>query len=235
MNTLGQRKPTKKPQQRNANPFASALAETEHALSRPQQNANPGANPFSEALARTGGRFDSSSAFTGSDQTDAAQPSPDELKRQQEEMERKKKKEALKKKLHEKVNPTDMKDVFDARKKKTAQELEKTRQELKALAADIAGLRRDIDIAAMKHVVEPGEEGTYDTNYFHQFRSFIMLLRKQIKSARTWMKQAQAKKSKKKKKSGKKPGLEVGGGKHEQGKSVFDMMHHERSSSYTGN
>lgn len=234
MNTLGQAKPAKKQQQRGSNPFASALAETEHSLGRSRQESTQGTNPFSEALARTGGRFDSGSAFTGSDQN-PAQPSPEELKRQQEELERKKKKEAMKRKLHDKVNPTDMKDVFDARKRKTAEELEKTRQELKGLAADIAKLRQDVDIAAMKHVVEPGEDGTYDTNYFHQFRSFIMLLRKQIKSARTWMKQAQAKKSKKKKKRGKQPGLEVGGGKHEQGKSVFDMMHHERSSSYTGN
>lgn len=236
MDPFNQKQPSKpQPQQAAVNPFARALAETEHSLNTPQPT-NP-SNPFSEALARTGGRMDDSFGQGGADATAGApnQPSEDELKRQQEEMERQRKKDALRKKLHDQVNPIDMKDVFDSREKRVKEELEKTRQELKALAQEIAGLRMDLDIEVNKRVVEPGQEGTYYVSFFQQLRAFIILLKKRVQSARTWMQQASAKKAKKKQKGSKKPGMEFSGQSHEQGKTAFDMMHHERSSSYSGN
>jgi regulatory protein YycH of two-component signal transduction system YycFG len=157
-----------------------------------------------------------------------------DMQKQQEEMERKQKREALKKKLHAEINPVDMKDVFDARKKKTQQDLESVRKELQALAVEIARFRKDVDIATFQQIVDPGQEGVYYTSFLQQLRNFIMLLRKKVQSARTWMQQSQAKQAKKKKKGGKKPGMEMGGAKHEQSKTVFDTMHHERSSSYGG-
>lgn len=233
MDPFAQKKSTKNQQQGAAsNSFARALAETEHSLNTPKPQ-NP-ANPFSEALARTGGRLDNS-GLSNSDQN-RDQLSQDELLRQQEEMERKQKKEALKKKRHAEINPVDMKDIFDAHRRREKEELEKVREELKGLARDVEKFQKEVAIATFQHIADPGMEGTYHRNFLHQLRNFIMLLRKKVQSARTWMQQSQAKNAKKKKKrKGKKPGLEMGGGKHEQGKAVFDTMHHERSSGYGGN
>jgi hypothetical protein len=235
MDPFNQKKPAVQSRPTNAvNPFARALAETEHSLNTPKP-AIP-QNPFSEALARTGGRMADPFADSFSDQQqDFQQPNPEDLAKQQEEMARQQKKEALRKKLHDQVNPVDLRDVFDSREKRVREELEKTREELKMLAKEISKLRMDVDIEATKTVVAPGQEGTYHVSFFQQLRTFIMLLRKRVQSARTWMQQANAKQAKKKQKGGKKPGMEFNGQSHEQGKTVFDMMHHERSSSYSGN
>jgi len=234
MDPFAQKKPPKPQSNTSAgNPFARALAETEHSLNTPEPK-NP-ANPFSEALARTGGRMGDSLPTNADENRDqSGLHSQADLEKQREEMERKQKKEALKKKLHAEINPTNMKDVFDARKKKTQQDLENVRKELQALAQDISRFQKEVDIATFQQIVEPGQEGVYYTSFLQQLRNFIMLLRKKVQSARTWMQQSQAKQAKKKKKGSKKPGMEIGGGKQEQTKTVFDTMHHERSSSYGG-
>jgi LPS O-antigen subunit length determinant protein (WzzB/FepE family) len=232
MDPFAQKKPVKNQHQPAAsNNFARALAEKEHSLNTPKPQ-NPG-NPFSEALARTGGRLDDGSSLSNSDQN-RDQLSQDELQRQQEEMERQQKKEALKKKRHAEINPVDMKDVYDAKKRKEKEDVRKIREELKALSKDIEKFEKEVAVATFQDIIDPGMEGTYHRNFLHQLRMFIMLLRKKVQSARTWMQQANAKKAKKKKKGGKKPGMEMGGSKHEQGKTVFDTMHHERASSYGG-
>ncbi len=149
------------------NPFAKALAETERSFTdnKPSQLNNP----FSEALARTGGKF--SDFPVGDARRDSRnQPDPAALARQQEEMRKQQQKEALRRKLHDQVNPVYQKDVFDAREKQVAEELEKTRQELKLLAKEIAALRMDVDIAATKRVVSPGTSGKYYVSFFQQLR-----------------------------------------------------------------
>lgn len=230
MDPFASRKPAKPKSGHSVNPFAKALAETERSFSG-NQPKTPATNPFSEALARTGGNLDGITQ-NNSDMANQS-PSPQDLEKQRLEMEKQQKKEALRRKLHDQVNPVSLKDVYDSKEKRVKEELEKTRKELKLLAQEIAKLRMDVDIAAMKEVVNPGQDGTYYVNFFHQLRAFIILLRKKVKSARTWMNQMNSKK--KKKKRGKKPGLEIGGSKHEQGKTAFDTMHHERSTMYSGN
>jgi hypothetical protein len=232
---LNQRKPATKPRPTSTvNPFARALAETEHSLNAPKPAA--GNNPFSEALARTGGRMGDSFGDPSSDfASNPHQPSPEELARQQEELARQQKKEAMRKKLHDQVNPVDLRDVFDAKEKRVLEQLEETRNELKKLMQDVAKLSQDLDIETTKVVVSAGQEGKYHISFFQQLRNFIMLLRKRVQSARTWMQQSAAKQAKKKRKGGKQPGLEMAGQQHEQTKTMFDMMHHERSSTYSGN
>jgi hypothetical protein len=223
----------KKPhQQQSINPFAKALAETERPLSDNAPQGPTNNSLFSEALARTGGNFPTDGGL-GSMGKDLNQPNAAfDPEQQRLELERKQKKDALRKKLHDQINPVSSENVFDARQNRVAQELEKTRQELKMLAKEIAMLRMDVDIEATKVVVNPGQQGTYYINFFQQLRQFIMLLRQKVRSARTWLNQSQSKSSKKKR--SKQPGMEVAGKKHEQTKTVFDTMHHERSSSYSG-
>jgi hypothetical protein len=226
MDPFASKKPAKSQQNHSVNPFAKALQETESSFSGGDQQ-NTESNPFSDALARTGGQM---GEYPAADN----QPSGPDLEAQQRDMERKQKREALRKKLHDQVNPVNTKDVFDARAKQVKEELEKTRRELHMLAKEIAALRIDVDIETMKEVAQPGQTGTYYVNFFQQLRKFIQLLTKQVRSARTWMQQSQAK-SQKKKKGSKKPGLEIGGGKSEKTKTVFDTMNNERGTAYSGN
>lgn len=221
MNTLGNQltsSTTKKSPQGN-NSFANALLEQEKNLSSaPQPGSN--INPFSEALARTGGRTVSDDEFSGDNQFDQ----DEQLRLQQEQIE-KQKKDALRAKLHREINPVETVDIFSQREKRVKEELEKTREELKLLAKDIAKLRNDLDIETMKQVVTPGLEGKYYVSFFQKLRAFIMLLRQQIKSASTWTSQMH----KKKKKKG--PGSAF---VQQSTKAVHDMMHHERSTAFSG-
>lgn len=229
------------PQQNNS--FANALAELERPLGEaPQANQQNQNSLFGEALARAGGNFgdlQNQIGETGSN-TDFAQAlggnnqsNTFENQQKQIELERKKaQKEALRKKLHDQVNPVETHDIFDAKQKRVQEDLESTRKEIKQLAKEISKLHRDLDIAASQSIVTPGDDGTYYVSFFQKLRSFIMLLRQKVKSARSWLQQSNAKKAKKKRR--KTPGLEISGSQPEQTKAIFDMMNNERSSTYGG-
>lgn len=203
----------------STNPFARALAETEqNTYNQPQQNQDR--SPFTDALSQTGGQF--------GDLPNGM--SADFMERQQEEMLKQQRREALRKKLHDQVNPVDNQAIFDAREKEVKKQIDQLRADLQMLSKDVAKFDKEIEMTLLTEVVEPGQTGTYFINFFQKLRSLIMLLRQKIKSASTW---AQTTRSKNKKKS-KKPGLVIGGQDHEKTSTVQDMMHHERSSSYGG-
>jgi hypothetical protein len=204
-------------QRPQVNPFAQALADSEREKSFSGNVPTP-SNPFSDALAKTGG-YDFGSQ-------------PMDMAEQQRLMEEQRKKEILRKKLHDQVNPVDATDIFNAREQQTKREIEQTRHELSLLSKEIAAFHKEIEITLMSETVAPGLEGIGYKNFFHQLRSFIMLLRQKISSARTWATQLNGKKAKKKSKSG--PGLNISGEAHEKTSTVQDMMHHERSSQYSG-
>ena len=70
------------------------------------------------------------------------------------------KKEALKKKLHDKVNPVDNHEVFEARKQKELQEIDQLRKEVALLMADIGSLQKEAEVTLMTQIADPGEEGS---------------------------------------------------------------------------
>lgn len=235
------------PQQNSS--FANALAELERPLGDAPQTSQQNQNSlFGEALARAGGNLNSLDNFQdqsnqSSDATrntnfahalggnNTANSAEDQQKRVEEER-KKAQKEALRKKLHDQINPVETHDIFDAKQRRVTEDLEATRREIKQLASEISKLHRDLDIAASQAIVTPGDDGIYYASFFQKLRSFIMLLRQKVKSARSWAQQANAKKAKKK--HTKTPGLEISGSKPEQTKAVFDMMNHELSSTYGG-
>jgi hypothetical protein len=193
------------------------------------QNVKKGAdlNPFSQALANAGG-----ANFDGQNPQDM---SPAELEKQQKALEKKQKKEALRQKLHKEVNPVDLHELYSAEKKRTQKRLDETR---KMLQTEMLLLRREVkglatEITLFQEVTDQGREGIGLREYLDKIRQFIKLLRKKVHSTRTWMHTQNAKS--KKKKRGKKPGMEIGGKQHEQTKAVFDQMHHEQSTVYSGN
>lgn len=251
MQQLGQQTTTQKkpPVQQNTS-FANALAELERPLGdspKGYQSSNQTDKNalFSEAMARAGGNFPSSSdkqsafsqALQASNAARDADPFSQALAQQKnqqrliEEEKKRQQKEALRKKLHDQVNPVDSHELFSAREKKVAEDLEATRREIEALARDIKKLHKEVSIASAQIIVSPGDDGAYYVSFLQKLRNFIMLLRQKVKSASSWAQQAQSKKSKKRSKT---PGLEIGGQQNEQTKTVYDMMHHERSNAYSG-
>lgn len=207
------------------NPFAQALAEAEREkqYSGSSTPSSDSTNLFRDALAKTGGNFGDFNNPMG-DQFD--------FQEQQRLMEEQRKKEMMRRKLHDQINPIDTIDVFNAREKKVKEEIDKLRAELKGLAHDVAKFQKDVEVTLMTEVSNPGLDGKYYITFFQQLRSFIMLLRQKIKSASTWATQLHGKKKKKQGKFG--AGMIIGGAAHEKTSSVQDMMHHERSSQYSG-
>ncbi len=220
MNSFSQALASTAKQRPQVNPFAQALADSEREKSFAGSTPPSPHNPFSEALSKTGGSF---SDF-GSNQMDMAD--------QQRLMEEQRKKEMLHKKLHDQVNPVDTRDIFNARERQTKQEIEQIRKELSMLSREVVAFHKEVEITLMTQTVDPGTEGIGYKNFFHQLRALIMLLRQKIHSAHTWATQLNGKKAKKKSKSG--PGLNIAGEAHEKTSTVQDMMHHERSSQYSG-
>ena len=221
MNTLGNVKPpgnSSKKSQQASNPFARALAESEKG-GYADNKQSQGADVFSEALAKTGGQM-------------PAESSPDELKKQEDQLKKEKKKTELRKKLHDQVNPVDQSEVFSGYKERTKKELEEVRKELKKFASSVIKFYKEVDIQTTQVVTDQGIEGTGLKAKFAKLKAFIILLTQQVESARTWLHQqnSRADKMKSRKVKG---GMMMGKGKS-QSKSVFDMMHHERSTAYSG-
>lgn len=172
--------------QKPVNPFAGSLLENEQknqssASLQPAESLID--NPFAQALR-------SSSAQSNLENQDSA-------RRQQEEALLAQKKEALRKKLHDRVNPVNTYELFSAQEEKSKEELNQVRQELELLIADVQGLSQDIEMAVTQDVVMPGlDGGVYYQNFFHQLRQLIMLLRQKVSSARSWAQQMQTKSKK---------------------------------------
>ena len=204
MNSFGQNNKQHKQQNGNMNPFASALVESEKKSSQSDSNKqNNNENSQIADLLSKGGLTDFDSEF---------------LEKEREEFLKKQKKEALRKKLHDKVNPVDTHELFKAKEEKNKKELEQVRKELELLIEEIKGLNTDIENAVSGEINSPGtEDAAYYTNFFHQLRAFIMLLRQKVKSARSWAQQMNSKGKKRR-------GLDM-----RTGKGVHDSMNSERN------
>jgi hypothetical protein len=117
------------------------------------------------------------------------------FQKQQEEL-KQKEYEQKRLELHKKINPVDAKDIFNAREEATKKKIDTIRKDLKNLALEIKKFHKEIDITLMGRVTNTGLDGIGDENFFDQLRSFIILLTQRVRSARTWAKQANAKKKK---------------------------------------
>lgn len=229
MNKLGSTGPAdiakSSSKQSGVNPFARALAETERRAFGKKNSSNKD-NFLGDALAKTGGEIPEDFAQDQFPFNSDSLSIEEQLAQQQENLRR----EALRKKLHDQLNPVDQQEIFNAQERKTQEELERVRKELKNLSTEIAKFHRDIDIQVQKKVVKQGREGTGLRSFFQKLHEFVILLTKQVKSARTWM-QIQDKTASQRKIRG---GILISGHGPQESKAVFDMMHHERSNAYSG-
>jgi hypothetical protein len=149
---------------------------------------------------------------------------------QQKEQAEKLKREQLRQKLHREINPVEAHDVYNAREQQVKKEIESIRYELRMLSQEVVSFEKEVELTLSTNVAEPGQTGIYFINFFQQLRSLIQLLRQKVHSAHTWATAM----SGKKKKMGNKPGMEISGKSYEQTTTVFDRMHHERSTAYAG-
>ncbi|MFA6814304.1 MAG: hypothetical protein GX943_01695 [Candidatus Pacebacteria bacterium] len=174
---------TRKQASQQSGALARALLESEKNVGSYTPKSEPQKqklNPFAQALSKTGGDFIPD--FAG--RLDMEKQA--ELLAQQ-------KKEALRKKLHDQINPVDTHEIFAAQAEKNLEELKATRDELKMLAEDVKALDQEIDMALSQEVVDPGASGIGFFNFFHKLREWINLLRQQVHSAKTWMNQVSGK------------------------------------------
>ncbi len=209
--------------QGSVNPFARALSETEKISGRPNASQADLAQTFSSGLMQPPLSAEA-----------RQQQETDRLRREQQQRLLEAEKKRRRQKLHERINPVETTDVFSARKREVAKQIEKLRAELQALVQDVKKFHQEVEVSLLSQVTDPGENGAYYLNFFQKLRQLIILLRKKISSARTWATQMNAKSKKKKARKGKRPGLEIAGTKSEKTSTVFDMMHHERSNAYGG-
>jgi hypothetical protein len=223
MNQLVQSKPSAKTQNSGSvNPFARALAETEKSNDFQSNTPNPsGLDAFREALMKAQGGDASSKATSGF----GDMQNEDYFEQQQEEMRKQQERAMLRKKLHDRINPVDTQSLFDARDKQVKDQIDKIRHELKMLSGEVTSLNKEVELTLMTKISDPGEKGAYYLTFFDQLRSLIQLLRKNVKSASTWMQSHRGKQKK---------GLQITGKNYQKTTTVQNMMHHERSNSYAG-
>lgn len=186
----------------NKNPFATALGSA---------GGNKSSRSFTEALGNTSGgspasknpfdrnHFPNLDQFGGTNgpmQDFGGQTSEFNSFQQQQEELRKQEYEQKRLELHKKVNPVDVKELFNAREEATKKKIDQIRKDLRNLAKEIKKFQKQIDITLMGRVTNPGQEGIGDENFFDQLRAFILLLTQRVRSARTWAQQSSNKKKK---------------------------------------
>lgn len=225
MNSQATKKSTSNSGGHATNPFARALAETEKSAFENADFFDQDSKSFDSD---SGSDVDSARDFANTDFND----NQDWMEQQKIEAKEQAKKDALRKKLHDQVNPVDNQDVFNAREKQVKQEIDQIRHELKLLAQELSEFHQEIDLTLMSNPAKPGTTGKYYINFFQQLRTWIALLRQKVHSARTWANQTQNKKKKSKKHGGNL--VFEGKSGHETGKTIFDMMHHEVSNARSG-
>ncbi len=194
----------------SVNPFARALAESEKRTLNNQAN-NTG---FDDLNSPSNNSLLENSVFDASKHQQQLQKEQQELKKQQ-----------MRDKLHRMVNPVEQTDIFNAREEQRKKEINEVREELKALAQEIAMFYKEVDITLTQTVVSPGQSAAYHQNFFAKLKEFIRMLRERVSSARTWARQAKMKKNKRRHKHG----LDFSG---QEAKSTHDMLHHERSNAF---
>jgi len=199
-------------------------------LSQPTRHSpTQGVNPFARALAEARGGQSSEDQFASPKNKDY-QNSPLNLDEQQLQQAEKLKRERMRQQRYREINPIEAHDVYNAKQEQVKKEIDSIRYELRMLSKEVVAFEKDVDLTLMSNVAEPGQTGTYFITFFQQLRAWIQLLRAKVHSARTWATTFTSKK----RKSKNTPGMEIGGKNYEQTATIFDMMHHERSTAYSG-
>lgn len=224
MNQATQNKTAKPATSGSVNPFARALAETEH-TSDFLPNSSNSLDAFRAALekAQKGDHSSQATADFGDMQSeDYFQTKRQEyLKQQQIEM--------LRKKRHDQVNPAETHALFDARRKQEAEQIEQLRISISNFAQPVIQSDSQVYNTLNSEITEdPGIQA----NYFKVFLDGLAARAKKAlkifeskRNGAVWAETASGKRKK---------GMQIAGQNYQKTNTVQNMMHHERSSSYAG-
>lgn len=89
---------------------------------------------------------------------------------------------------------TQLTEVFNFREQKDKETIKQLQLQLQALAREIKQLDQSTHTAIYAEVVNPG---TYHVNFFQQLLKFVVMLRKQVAEANTWIENFNARSKKK--------------------------------------
>lgn len=99
------------------------------------------------------------------------------LEKQRQEMETEKQRAVLHKEFQ-------MTEVFNLRQQKDQQIIKELQEQLRTLAKEVKTLDGSVKTAIHQDVVNPG---TYHVHFFQQLLNFVVLLRKRVQEANTWI------------------------------------------------
>ncbi len=77
-----------------------------------------------------------------------------------------------------------MTEVFNMREQKDKEVIKQLQEQLRALATEVKTLDSSVKTAIHQDVVDPG---TYHVHFFQQLLNFVVLLRKRVHEANTWI------------------------------------------------
>ena len=176
-------------------------------------------NPFAEALrGARGGDANQEAGFHSSQ--DSQKNTTERINAERLRLEKQRQS------LHREINPIELHNVFNGREKQVEQKIESIRLEVQQLVRQAPAAQPQAEKTVFTPVKKPGLDGRYWIIFFQNLRTWM-----KDKADRTtsWDTTIQAKRSKQSA-----PGMEIKGKSHEQTKTVFDRMHHEQSTAYSG-
>lgn len=110
-----------------------------------------------------------------------------QMEKQRQEMNEEKQRALLHKEFQ-------MTEVFNLREEKDKQVIKELQEQLQKLASDMNNLEASATTSIHSDVVNPG---TYHVSFFQQLLNFVVLMRKRVNEANTWIQMFQSKNAKK--------------------------------------
>ena len=136
-----------------------------------------------DAMAAIFGASSAQSTPEQSSQSQSASPFAKALE-QSSKMEEEKKNMELEKARAVRHKEMQMTEVFNAREAKDKEVIKQLQEQLRALAKEMKTLDGSVKTAIHSDVADPG---TYHVHFFQQLLNFVVLLRKRVQEANTWI------------------------------------------------
>jgi hypothetical protein len=180
MNTPG-RSSAKPLQNMSSNPFARALQEIGGTTVKQAANI-PGAM-VNDAMTAIFGGGSSPAQSEQNSQKDATSPfakafeQTSKIDEERENMELEKQRAVRHKEMQ-------MTEVFNVREAKDKELIKQLQEQLRSLAREMKSLDNSVKTAIHSDVVDPG---TYHVHFFQQLLNFVVLMRKRVQEANTWI------------------------------------------------
>lgn len=164
------------------NPFARALQEIGGTTVK-QASAIPG-EMMNDAMNAIFGTSTSTANTDESSQTDSSQNPFAKAMEQNAKLEKERSEMDLEKARAVRHKEMQMTEVFNLREAKDKELIKQLQEQLRSLAKEMKTLDGSVKTAIHSDVVDPG---TYHVHFFQQLLNFVILMRKRVQEANTWI------------------------------------------------